>query len=158
MGIAWIYRTAFFGLLNLAAGAAAAACTPGTVELRGDWGMTRFTVEIADDPQERALGLMHRTEMAKRHSMLFLYERPGRVQFWMRNTLIPLDMIFMGEDGVVRRVHHMAQPLDETTIDGGPGVLAVLEINGGLARDLGIAEGTVLRHPQLDQTVAAWPC
>ena len=140
------------------AGAAAAACQPGAVELRGDWGMARFTVEIADEPQERSLGLMNRPSMPASHGMLFIYPRPERVFFWMRNTLIPLDMIFLGADGVVKRVHHMAKPLDETTIDGGPEVLAVLEINGGLARDLGIAEGTQLRHPALDQAIAAWPC
>lgn len=154
-------KTVIAGLglvLGLSAGGASAACAPNAVELRGDWGMARFTVELADDPQERAVGLMNRPEMAMGAGMLFLYEEQQHAYFWMRNTLIPLDMIFAGPDGVVRRVHHMAVPLDETSIDGGPGILAVLEINGGLARDLGIGPGTQLRHPDLDQDLAAWPC
>lgn len=159
MGL-YFFRHVIASLAAVLAGAslAAAACAPGAVELRGDWGMARFSVEVADDPQERAVGLMNRPAMPAGHGMLFLYEAPEHVYFWMRNTLIPLDMIFIGPDGVVRRVHRMAVPLDETAIDGGDGVLAVLEINGGLARDLGIVAGSELRHPKLDQAVAAWPC
>jgi uncharacterized protein len=90
--------------------------------------------------------------------MLFVYPAPQPATFWMANTLIPLDMIFADEKGVVRRVHSMAVPGDLTSISGGPGVLAVLEINGGLASRLGIVPGSELRHPALDQTIAAWPC
>jgi uncharacterized membrane protein (UPF0127 family) len=76
----------------------------------------------------------------------------------MRNTLIPLDMIFVRPDGVVQHVHAEAVPLDERTrISGGDGILAVLEINGGLAGRLGIAEGTEMRHPAFGPD-AAWPC
>ena len=145
-------------LAALPAGAAAAACSETAVDLRGDWGSARFTVEVADDPAERAQGLMNRPSMPRSAGMLFLYDAPQRATFWMRNTLIPLDMIFMDETGTVTRIHENAVPLDETTIDGGPGVLAVLEINGGLARAIGIAEGSELRHPGLDQARAAWPC
>lgn len=143
---------------GLFAGAADAACRPDLVELRGDWGQARFTVELADDAEERGRGLMHVPEMAQSRGMLFLYDAPGNVTFWMKNTLIPLDMIFVGEDGVVTRVHENAIPLDETTIDGGGGVIAVLEINGGLSERFGIAPGDELRHPGLDQELAAWPC
>lgn len=135
-----------------------AACAPDRVDLRGAFGTARFTVELADEPQERSQGLMFRESMPTGAGMLFLYERPQRATFWMRNTLIPLDMIFMDPTGTVTHVHANAVPLDETTIDGGIGVLAVLEINGGLAQAIGIAEGTELRHPSLDQAVAAWPC
>ncbi len=145
-------------LLWIAATAAWGDCSDMRVDLRGDWGQARFTVEVADDPDERARGLMHRESLGASRGMLFLYEAPQRVAFWMRNTLIPLDMIFLDERGVVTRVQENAVPLDETAIDGGPGVLAVLEINGGLAGRMGIAEGAELRHPGLDQTIAAWPC
>jgi uncharacterized protein len=151
-------RAVLIAALALAGGSASAACTDTAVDLRGDWGSARFTVELADDPAERAQGLMNRPSMPRSAGMLFLYERPQRATFWMRNTLIPLDMIFMDETGTVTRVHENAVPLDETTIDGGDGVLAVLEINGGLARAIGIAEGSELRHPGLDQSIAAWPC
>ncbi len=151
-------RAALIAALALAGGSASAACTDTAVDIRGDWGSARFTVEVADEPAERAQGLMNRPSMPRSAGMLFLYERPQRATFWMRNTLIPLDMIFMDETGTVTRVHENAVPLDETTIDGGDGVLAVLEINGGLARAIGIAEGSELRHPGLDQSIAAWPC
>jgi uncharacterized membrane protein (UPF0127 family) len=153
-----IRSTALAALLGLAGGAAAAACTDAAVDVRGDWGTARFTVELADDPAERAQGLMNRPSMPRSAGMLFLYEAPQRATFWMKNTLIPLDMIFLDETGTVTRIHENAVPLDETMIDGGEGVLAVLEINGGLASAIGIAEGSQLRHPGLDQSIAAWPC
>jgi len=151
-------RALLIATLALAAGSASAACSDGTVDLRGDWGSARFTVEVADEPAERAQGLMNRPSMPRSAGMLFLYEAPQRATFWMRNTLIPLDMIFMDPTGTVTRIHENAVPLDETTIDGGPGVQAVLEINGGLASAIGIDVGSELRHPGLDQSVAAWPC
>ncbi|MEM0946586.1 MAG: DUF192 domain-containing protein [Pseudomonadota bacterium] len=138
--------------------AASASCRDDVVELRGDFGTARFSVDVADDDQERAQGLMNVPSMPASRGMFFLYERPQRATFWMRNTLIPLDMIFAGVDGTVTHVHENAIPLDETTIDGGRGVIAVLEINGGLAGAIGIAPGTELRHPGLDQSQAAWPC
>jgi len=75
----------------------------------------------------------------------------------MQNTLIPLDMIFADEAGVVQRVHSRAIPGDTTPIPGGDGILVVLEINGGLAETFGIGPGTELRHPALGPD-AAWPC
>jgi uncharacterized membrane protein (UPF0127 family) len=90
--------------------------------------------------------------------MLFVYPAPQRASFWMKNTLIPLDMIFADATGRVTRVHSNAVPGDETPIDGGEGVSFVLEINGGLARRLGIAPGAELRHPAVDPDTAAWPC
>ncbi|WP_095589777.1 DUF192 domain-containing protein [Actibacterium ureilyticum] len=137
---------------------AAQACDPAVAQLKGDWGQARFAVEVADDATERARGLMDRTHMPSGSGMLFVYDRPQRVAFWMRNTLIPLDMIFLDATGTVRRVHHRAVPLDETPIDGGDGVFAVLEINGGLAERVGIAEGSVMRHPAFAAPDAAWPC
>jgi uncharacterized membrane protein (UPF0127 family) len=142
--------------LWLGAGAAM-ACAPDAVDLRGPWGQAHFAVEVADDPDERAQGLMHRDHLGASRGMLFLYERPHRVRFWMRNTLIPLDMIFLDARGRVTRIHGNAQPLDETTIDGGPGVVAVLEINGGLAQQMGLTVGSEMRHPFFGAQ-AAWPC
>jgi len=142
----------------LAGGAAVAECTPTQVELRGDWGQARFSVEIADSGEERAIGLMNRPSLPKSAGMLFIYDRPQPVAFWMKNTLIPLDMIFIDEAGVVQRVHSNAVPLDTTPIDGGPGIIAVLEVNGGLAEAMGIGQGSQVRHPGLDQEKGAWPC
>lgn len=146
------------GLGLALAGAAGASCSPDVVELRGAGAVARFSIELADDPAERAQGLMNRESMPSSAGMLFVYEAPQRAQFWMRNTLIPLDMIFADETGLVTRVHENAIPLDETPIDGGLGVKYVLEINGGLARALGIGAGSALRHPAVPQDGAAWPC
>ncbi|WP_227286633.1 MULTISPECIES: DUF192 domain-containing protein [Paracoccaceae] len=144
--------------LLLSADMALAECRPDRVDLRGDFGTASFRVEVADDPQERAVGLMHRPSMPSGAGMIFIYEQPQRVSFWMENTLIPLDMIFMDQTGMVTRVHENAIPLDRTPIPGGPDVLAVLEINGGLSSRIGIREGAELRHPGLPQDLAAWPC
>jgi len=146
-------------MLALCAGPVAAACRPDTVELRGDWGAARFRVEVADTPETRARGLMYVEEMAPGAGMLFVYPEPQpRVGFWMKNTLIPLDMIFMDATGTVQSVHVMARPHDETLIPGGEGIQYVLELNGGVARDMGIAPGTELRHPAIDPSEAAWAC
>ncbi|NBE05967.1 DUF192 domain-containing protein [Paragemmobacter ruber] len=139
-------------------GMAAAACAVDRVDLRGPGGQQRFTVEVADDDAERARGLMFREQMAMSSGMLFVYDQPRRASFWMRNTLIPLDMIFADARGVVTRVHANAIPRDETPIDGGEGVQFTLEINGGLAARMGIVPGAELRHPAVSQDIAAWPC
>jgi uncharacterized membrane protein (UPF0127 family) len=145
-------------VLALVPGTALADCAPGRAELRGPFGTAAFTVEVADDAAERAQGLMHRETLPASAGMLFLYERPAEVAFWMENTLIPLDMVFIDEAGRVVSVHEMAQPMDRTPIPSGSEVLAVLEINGGLAHAIGIAPGAELRHPAMPQDVAAWPC
>jgi len=133
-------------------------CQDDTVSLRGDGGQARFNVEIADDPDEQAQGLMHREELAASAGMLFVYPAPQTAQYWMRNTLIPLDMLFVDAQGIVQHIHHQAIPLDETPIFGGDQVLAVLEINGGMAKKLGITEGSALRHPAFGAHDPAWPC
>jgi uncharacterized membrane protein (UPF0127 family) len=146
--------------LGLLAGAALAeaACAPDRLDLRWDGGGESFAVELADDGAERAKGLMFREKMDPGSGMLFVYDSPRRAQFWMKNTLIPLDMVFADATGTVTRVHSNAIPGDLTPIDGGDGVAFVLEINGGLADKLGIVPGAVLRHPSIPATTAAWPC
>ena len=135
----------------------AASCAIDRVDLRGDWGKARFSVEVADDPSERSQGLMHRESMPRSAGMLFVYDRPQRVALWMRTTLIPLDMIFLDETGTVARVHENAIPLDETAIPGGDSIQYVLEVNAGLSALFGIEEGTELRHPSIGEN-AAWSC
>lgn len=134
-----------------------AQCSDDSVGIRGDWGKMRFRVDVADDDAERGKGLMFVRDMDRDKGMLFVWDTPRRAQFWMRNTYIPLDMIFVGEDGLVTHIHHNAVPLDETAIDGGEGVIAVLEINGGLSRSFGIDVGSQLQHPAFG-SAAAWSC
>lgn len=140
------------------AAAWAQSCAEDTVRLRGGWGEAQFQIELADDAAERAQGLMHRESMPRSAGMLFVYERPGDVTFWMRNTLIPLDMIFADRHGIVRYVQHNAQPLLEKPIYGGNNIQYVLEINGGLAEQIGIAKGSEILHIRIPQDLAAWPC
>ena len=145
------------GLFPLSA-LAEATCTPDRVDLRWDGGRESFAVELADDPATRAKGLMARESLDPAAGMLFVYESPRRAQFWMKDTLIPLDMIFADATGTVTRVHANAVPGDLTPIDGGKGVAVVLEINAGLAARLGITPGATLRHPAIPVATAAWPC
>lgn len=147
--------------LLLLAGAgqgALAACSDGSVEFRWDGGQARFAVEIADDEAERARGLMFRQALPASAGMLFIYDHPQAVSFWMKNTLIPLDMVFIGADGRVNGVHANAVPGDLTPIPGPGATLMVLEIQGGLAARLGLAEGAEMRHPRLAPAAALWPC
>lgn len=153
---------AAFALLLTAGGtlaeSAAPTCTADSVDIRGDFGSVRFFVELADTPAEQAQGLMFRESMPRLSGMLFVYPQEADVAFWMRNTLIPLDMIFVDDEGVIVRVHPQAVPLDETPIPAGAPTLAVLEINGGLAAAFGISAGDVLRSSALPQDKAVWPC
>ena len=139
--------------------AAQAECRPDSLDLLTATGaLSRFTVEVADSASERSTGLMHRESMPTAAGMLFVYGRAGNVSFWMENTLIPLDMIFADATGTVQYVYENAQPLDRTPIPGGTNIKYVLEINGGLARRMGIVPGAVMRHPAIDQQRAALPC
>lgn len=150
--------TAALLLLWPGGAALAGACDPAAVDLRGPFGAAHFSVEVADDAAERAQGLMFRDSLRQGAGMLFVYEGPQHAVFWMKNTLVPLDMLFADAAGRVTRVHHGAVPLDETPIDGGEGVVYVLEINAGLAQRIGIAPGAELRHPAIPPAQAAWPC
>lgn len=147
---------ALFALPGLAR--AEAACATDRLDLRWEGGRESFAVEVADDGDERAQGLMFRTALAPASGMLFVYNGPTHPKFWMKNTLIPLDMIFADATGTVTRVHADAVPGDLTPIDGGEGVQFVLEINAGLAGKLGLVPGAQLRHPAIPADSAAWPC
>lgn len=147
----------FAALLWVAAASGGWACAPGTVDLRGPFGSASFSVDLAITPEEQAQGLMFVERMPRFSGMLFVFPAPQRAQFWMKNTLIPLDMLFVDARGIVSHIHENAEPLSLETIDGGEGVLAVLEINGGMSRRLGIAPGAELRHPAFGPD-AAWPC
>lgn len=108
-----------------------------------------FSIELVDTDESRARGLMYRTELAPDAGMLFDFidERP--VSFWMMNTFIPLDMIFVSRDGVIRNIHANAVPQDRTSIPSDGPVRFVLEIPGGRAAELGIAAGDTMAHPRV---------
>lgn len=145
-------------ILTIGATLATAECRPDSVALRGDFGEISFQVELADTPKARSRGLMFREHMPRGDGMLFVYERPQRATFWMKNTLIPLDMIFVDRTGVVTHIHRGAIPGDTTLIEGGRQVFAVLEINAGLSDRYGLAVGTQLQHPAFLDGPPIWPC
>ncbi len=136
----------------------AEACDPGFVDLRDQNTEARFHVEVMDTPEGREKGLMFREFLPRFDGMLFVYEEPQPVAFWMENTKIPLDMLFFDSAGRLESIHENAVPMDKTPIIGGQDIEYVLEVNAGMARLLNIEIGAELRHPAVDQKLAAWSC
>ena len=125
----------------LAALPAARAAGQDTIEIVTRTGVHAFSVELATNAAERAVGLMNRKELPEGRGMLFDFHDDQPVQFWMHNTYIPLDMIFIAGDGRVVRVAENAKPMSDDLIPSGRPVRAVLEVIGGTARKFGIAPG-----------------
>ncbi len=109
-------------------------------------GVRNFTVEVADTDATREQGLMFRTHLAADRGMLFDFKTPQPVAFWMKNTYIPLDMLFIAADGRVVSIARNATPMSETQIASGGEVLGVLEIRGGRAAELGVEPGDRVRE------------
>ena len=127
-----------------------AACSDeGKLVLHSSTGDYSFNVEVVDTNESRAQGLMYRTELADDAGMLFDFKQERPVSFWMRNTFIPLDMIFVGADGVVRNIHVNAIPHDVTGIPSEGPVQFVLEIPGGRSVEIGLKPGDTMDHPRV---------
>jgi hypothetical protein len=110
--------------------------------IRSANGAHHFTVEVAQTAEQQAIGMMFRTAVPGDHGMIFPYDPPQDVSFWMKNCPIPLDMLFIRSDGTIVRIV-TAKPQDESPVPGGEPVGAVLELRGGRAAELGIKEGDV---------------
>lgn len=106
-----------------------------------------FTVEVAQDPKQRAMGLMYRQKLAADAGMLFDFQTDQEVAMWMKNTFIPLDMLFVRADGTVHHIAERTVPHSLETVWSQGKVRAVLELNGGTAARLGIKRGDKLVHP-----------
>jgi uncharacterized membrane protein (UPF0127 family) len=119
----------------------ARAAGQDTIEIVTRSGVHAFSVELATNTAERAVGLMFRKELPEGRGMLFDFHEDEPVQFWMHNTYISLDMIFIAADGRVVRVAENAKPMSDDLISSGRPVRAVLEVIAGTARKLGIAAG-----------------
>jgi uncharacterized protein len=136
-GLAW---------LALAVGARAESGV-SPLEIVTSTGAHRYEVEVADNEPERERGLMDRREMAANHGMRFEFPNREPVTFWMKNTYLSLDMIFIDADGTVRRVEQRATPLSEALIPSRAPVVAVLELNAGQAAAIHLKPGDKVRFP-----------
>ncbi len=139
--------TAFVLIVFLFAAGPARPTDEHTLEIASKTGVHVFSVEIADTEAQREKGLMFRKKLPEGQGMLFDFHQEEPVSFWMKNTYIPLDMIFIRGDGHILRIAENATPLSEQIIPSGGPVLAVLEVIGGTARKLGIAPGDLVAHP-----------
>jgi uncharacterized protein len=111
-------------------------------------GKHRFTVEVARTPEEQAQGLMFRKSVPPDRGMIFPYDPPVQVSFWMKNTLVPLDMVFIGPDGKIGRIAANTTPMSLDPVASIDPVSAVLELAGGRAAELGIKEGDKVDWPR----------
>lgn len=125
---------------------APAALKTAPLDIATAKGNFHFQVEIADTAATRERGLMFRKSMAADRGMLFDFKKSQVVAFWMKNTLIPLDMLFIGADGRIVSIARDARPMDETAIPSGGSVLAVLELRGGRAAEIDAEPGDRVRE------------
>lgn len=109
-------------------------------------GVRTFTVELANTANSREIGMMWRTQVGRSEGMLFQFPTAHRLSFWMKNTMIPLDIIYVRADGTISQINRNAVPFSLTPIPGREHCIAVLEIGGGEAARQGLAVGQTMRH------------
>ncbi|MEI6573705.1 MAG: DUF192 domain-containing protein [Alphaproteobacteria bacterium] len=122
-----------------------AASTLEPVVIETASGGVTFDVEVMRTEEERQRGLMARAYLPETRGMLFDFGHPQDVRMWMKDTPLPLDIIFIRADGTIARITR-GEPFSMRTLPSGESVLGVLEINGGLSARLGIKEGALVRH------------
>lgn len=114
-----------------------------------DSGERSFSIEIADDPAERAAGLMYRETMADDHGMLFVFGQTREITFWMKNTPMPLDLVFISQDGRIKAIKQ-GEPQSIAPISPGEPARFVLELKAGTAVKDGIVDGDLVKHPAIN--------
>jgi uncharacterized protein len=134
-------------LFVLLGASGAVAQTPEKLEIVTSTGVHAFSVELATNDAEREKGLMYRRYMPKDRGMLFDFKREEPVTFWMKNTYISLDMIFISRSGAVTGIAADGEPLSERMIPSGGPCYAVLEVNAGVAASISLKPGDKIRHP-----------
>jgi uncharacterized membrane protein (UPF0127 family) len=134
-------------ILLLAEASIAQDAATSALVINSGSGTHRFQVELADTPEKRSLGLMHRRSMPANAGMLFDFKSDEPVAMWMRNTVIPLDMLFIARDGRIVNIADRTVPFSETGIPSKGPVRAVLELNAGTASRLQIKPGDRVTHP-----------
>ena len=131
--------------------AEAFAASQGTLVLKTETGDHSFDIEVMTTDPERARGLMYRRSLPKNGGMLFLYDRPQSAVMWMKNTLIPLDMVFIAPDGTVHRIERNTEPFSTGLISSEGAIVGVLELNAGEAQRIGLKRGDRVVYPGLGQ-------
>ena len=140
---------AVFAILALLTPTAALALPVETITIDTKAGPHSFSMEVAADDESREKGLMYRKEMAPDAGMLFDFHTPQLVSFWMENTVLPLDMLFVRADGTIARIKANATPYSRENIPSGEPIQLVIELNAGRAAALGITEGAKVHAPEL---------
>ena len=138
----WYCATVLFALMSIASSCGA---EPKVIISTREGRETVFQVEVADTPSKRELGLQYRTELAADRGMIFLFPAPSVQTFWMKNTPLPLDMIFIGSDRRITGIVEQTVPFSLDSRSVGAPSQFVLEINGGLSKRLGIGAGDPVR-------------
>ena len=105
-----------------------------------------FSIEVAENEQQKSIGLMFRKKLDPGSGMLFPYAQPQELTMWMRNTYIPLDMVFIKPNGIIHRIAESTEPFSEEIVASNGDVTAVLELAGGVTRKLGIKAGDKVIH------------
>ena len=123
---------------------------PDPLVIEAATGAQSFSIEVADTDAARSAGLMFRKEMGDGHGMLFVFEQTRRLSFWMQNTPMPLDLIFIGEDGRIVAIRR-GEPFSTASIAPLTPGRFVLELKAGTAQKAGIAEGDRVRHKRIDE-------
>lgn len=139
---------AVLALLVLAGAARAELATfqHSTLTIDTNNGPQHFAIELALTPEQQEQGLMYRREMPADAGMLFIFPAAEIARFWMHNTFIPLDMVFIAADGHIAGIHERAVPMNDEAISSETPVRAVLELNGGTASRLGIKPGDLVHY------------
>jgi uncharacterized membrane protein (UPF0127 family) len=130
------------------------AASGGTLVFETASGPHSFDIELATTQQERVLGLMFRPSLPENAGMLFLYDQPQAISMWMKNTVIPLDMIFIDDGGKVHRIETHTEPFSLTPISSEGDVIGILEVNAGVADAIGLKAGDKVVYPGLGEAPA----
>jgi len=140
---------ALFGAISAAAGEDAVRFERSEAVVLTQQGPVRFEVELATTPKQREQGLQHRQHLRAYEGMLFVFDDVAPVYMWMKNTLIPLDMIFLAADGLIINIAERTTPLSLATVPSAGPAKGVLEVVGGTARRFAIRPGDRIVHPLL---------
>lgn len=155
--VVFVLALALFSILAAQAADGPQSLPYGPLVIETATGPLSFRIELADDDAERATGLMHRTEMADDHGMLFDMGLPVAASFWMKNTPLPLDLLFIKTDGRIANIEQGVPFQLQPSIKSRGRVLGVLELKAGTAAALGIKPGDLVRHPLFNSWEGDYP-